>query len=359
MRKHLLLLTLTFCILNLCNAQDPSFSQFFSSPLNVNPASTANIKSKWRLISNYRDQWLGAGMPYSTATTSFDTKLTNALIDNYVDENYRLGVGGMFMYDQTMGGILKSNYASFNISANLLLAEGSGTEFNGTRIRHNNHVSTVSDEHRIGVGFGVIYGSRRMDASKFVFNNQFTGHGFDANLPSSESALSEMKPYFSSSAGLIYSYISNNTTADLGIAAFHFTKPKQSFLADERQILPTRYVAHGNLETYLSDQLVLQTNGIYQQQAGTSYYSVGGALGYIMPTVDDNDIVINAGMWYWSNNAIVPYLGLEYRSFQVGLSYDVTISGLNKAQSIPKTFELCLIIRGAGKSRGDIPNPWR
>src|SRR4030095_6911454 len=40
------------------HAQDPSFSQFFSSPLNINPALTANINADWRLISNYRDQWL-------------------------------------------------------------------------------------------------------------------------------------------------------------------------------------------------------------------------------------------------------------------------------------------------------------
>src|SRR5687767_8728276 len=39
--------------------QDPSFSQFFSSPLNVNPALTANINTDWRIISNIRNQWVG------------------------------------------------------------------------------------------------------------------------------------------------------------------------------------------------------------------------------------------------------------------------------------------------------------
>jgi hypothetical protein len=40
-------------------AQDPSFAQFFSSPLNVNPALTARINSQWRAIANFRDQWIG------------------------------------------------------------------------------------------------------------------------------------------------------------------------------------------------------------------------------------------------------------------------------------------------------------
>ena len=30
-------------------AQDPSFSQFFSSPLNINPALTANINADWKI----------------------------------------------------------------------------------------------------------------------------------------------------------------------------------------------------------------------------------------------------------------------------------------------------------------------
>jgi hypothetical protein len=39
-------------------AQDPNFSQFFSSPLNINPALTANINADWRAIANFRDQWI-------------------------------------------------------------------------------------------------------------------------------------------------------------------------------------------------------------------------------------------------------------------------------------------------------------
>ena len=55
-------------------AQDPSFSQFFSSPLNINPALTANINGDWRLISNFRDQWIGPASPYVTGTISYDSK---------------------------------------------------------------------------------------------------------------------------------------------------------------------------------------------------------------------------------------------------------------------------------------------
>jgi len=62
-------------VMNASYAQDPTFSQFFSSPLNINPALTANINSDWRAITNYRSQWMGATSPYVTGTISYDSKV--------------------------------------------------------------------------------------------------------------------------------------------------------------------------------------------------------------------------------------------------------------------------------------------
>jgi type IX secretion system PorP/SprF family membrane protein len=341
-------------------AQDPSFGQFFSSPLNVNPALTANIKSNWRVISNYRNQWAGSTSPYSTGTASFDTKLSGNMAENYVDENYRFGVGGMFMYDQSMMGMMKGNYGSLNISGNILLAEGSGADWNGNRIRHNNKVGDVGGaEHRIGVGFGAIYGNKRMDYSNYSFEAQFTGSNFNTSLPTGEASSFSMKPYFSLSAGILYNFISPNTNIDLGAAGFHLNTPAQSAINDKNQFLPTRYVLHGNMETILTDQLALQTNGIYQWQSGTSYFSIGGALGYYLTDNEEDNTVINAGLWYWSKNAVIPYVGFGYRNFQFGLSYDVTVSDLKNAKKAMKTYELSLIIRGDSKPNGIIPSPWK
>ena len=341
------------------NAQDPSFSQFFSSPLNIDPALTANINEKWRVISNFRNQWAGVSNPYTTGTVSYDTKVFNDVTGNYVDENTRVGMGGMLMYDQTMNGALKSNYASFNVSGNIRLMRKEGYELNGARIRHISKIKMdQTAEQRLGVGLGIIYGYKHLDFGKLNFGEQFTGTGFDTNLPTGESALSDMKPYISTSAGLLYTYVMGSTNIDLGVSAFHFNKPKQTYLDDENQYLATRYVAHGNLETSLSNQLNLYTNGIYQYQSGASYFSVGGALGYFLPNTE-NPVVINAGLWYWSSNAVIPYLGFSYGGFQVGVTYDVTISKLNEAARRSNTFEFSMIFRGKGQSDGVIPAPWK
>jgi len=353
-----LLVILIFSFLK-TTAQDPSFSQFFSSPLNINPALTANINAKWRVITNYRNQWINPSNPYTTGTISVDNKIFQDVVGNYVDENTRVGIGGMMMYDQSLAGALKSNYASFNVSGNIRLIKKEGYELNGFKIRHNDKANNDElAEQRLGVGLGIIYGHKRLDQTKLTFEEQFVGNGFDTNLPTGETALSNMKPYLSTSAGLLYTNIKGNYNFELGIAAFHFNKPKQSFISDENQYLATRYVIHSNFETLLTNQLILNTNGIYQYQSGASYFSVGGALGYYVPTLE-KEIIVNAGLWYWSDNAIIPYVGLSYENMQFGITYDATISDLRKAPRGAQTFELSFILRGKGKKTGVIPSPWK
>lgn len=325
-------------VIRSANAQDPSFSQFFSSPLNINPALTANINADWRFISNLRDQWIGPASPYVTGTVSFDTKLMQKKIPNVSEGNY-LGLGTMLMFDHAMSGIVKSTYASLNLSYNIKITE------------------TDYYTERIGIGFGAIYGHRRVDFSRVDFEEQFTGFGFNTNLPTGEAALSNMKPYVSVSAGITYSATSEKSNFDMGVAAFHLNQPRQTFLKNEKQDLAMRKVAHANFETFINEQLVLNTNGIYQFQSKASYFSVGAALGYFLG--DQSQTLATAGVWYWSANAIVPYVGLSYKDLQFGISHDITTSKLNQAARKPKTWELSLIIRGARRPSGVIPCPWK
>ena len=337
LKKYLIVCCLlyeAFC----AHAQDPAFSQFFSSPLNINPALTANINADWRVISNLRDQWIGPASPYATGTVSYDRKIMQNKLPGMVEEKNTLGIGAMLMYDYAMSGVVKSTYGSVNLSYNVKLSEGKYL-------------------HRLGAGFGAIYGRRYIDFGRVDFEEQFTGTGFNVNLPTGELALSNMKGYFSSSAGLTYSISSEKSNVDIGVAAFHLNRPKQTFLEDEHQILAMRKVAHMNYETYLNEYLLLNANAIYQFQADASYYSVGAALGYIIPT--NTDIILNGGFWYWSKNAIIPYVGIMYRNMQFGFSYDYTISKLNIAPRKPHTWEVSFIIRGISGPRQTIPCPWK
>ena len=74
MRKLILLsgaLLLSFLI----RAQDPHFSQFFASPLTLNPAFTGKFDGDIRLSANHRDQWPSIPKAYVTTSASADFNL--------------------------------------------------------------------------------------------------------------------------------------------------------------------------------------------------------------------------------------------------------------------------------------------
>ena len=337
MKRYILIIFLLVVMKSL-NAQDPSFAQFFSSPLNINPALTANINADWRLISNFRDQWIGPSSPYVTGTVSFDTKVMQNKAPNVSESNF-IGLGGMLMFDRAMSGVVKSTYASLNLSYNIKLSE---TEYY---------------TERLAMGFGAIYGRRDIDFTRVDFEEQFTGFGFNRNLPTGETALSNMKPYVSASAGVTYSATTEKSNFDVGVAAFHLNKPRQTFLKDDKEFLPMRKVAHANFETFINERTVFNANAIYQFQKEANYLSVGGAMGYYVDNTAET--MVTAGLWYWSKNALIPYVGLAYKDFQVGISYDITTSKLNQASRKPSSWELSLILRGVKKPSGVIPCPWK
>ena len=62
-----------------------------------------------------------------------------------------MGIGGMLMFDYAMSGVVKSTYASFNLSYNIKLSE------------NDNY------KQRLGLGFGAIYGRRHIDFSRVDF----------------------------------------------------------------------------------------------------------------------------------------------------------------------------------------------
>lgn len=335
--KYILLITYNILLITCLHAQDPTFSQFFSSPLNVNPALTANINADWRAISNYRSQWMGAESPYTTATVSYDSKIfQNKNI--YQAENNYLGMGGMLMVDKAMAGVAKSTYASLNLSYNIKLIDG-------------------PTKHRLGIGFGATYTRRSIDYSRVNFEDQYTGFGFNTNLPTGETALSEMKPFISVNTGLTYSITNDNSNFDIGVAAFHVNNPKQTFLDDINQRLALRKVAHANFETYLNDRTILNANAIYQEQGSARYISAGAGLGYYLG--DDKGPIVNGGLWYWKENGFVPYIGLAVNNFQFGLTYDITTSKLSESARKPSSIELSLIFRGSREPSKNIPCPWK
>src|SRR3954454_5805604 len=84
------------------SAQDPHFSQFFASPLTLNPAFTGKFDGNLRVAGNYRDQWPAISKAFVTSTLSVDAPI----LANRISPDDTWGLGLMAMTDRTANGIL-------------------------------------------------------------------------------------------------------------------------------------------------------------------------------------------------------------------------------------------------------------
>src|ERR1035438_3928768 len=110
MKKSFSLLFLSLLFYSGVFAQDPGFSQFFASPLTLNPALTGKFNGDLRVAGNYRNQWPSINNAFITSTVSVD----GGLFKKNLPETDTWGVGIMAMTDKTANGILSSNYISLS-----------------------------------------------------------------------------------------------------------------------------------------------------------------------------------------------------------------------------------------------------
>jgi type IX secretion system PorP/SprF family membrane protein len=306
------------------NAQDPLFSQFYASPMNVSPALTGAGKADWRISANFRNQSVGDQfISLNTTSLAFDGKIFK---QPYRASNY-VGLGIMVLQDAGLGGAFKNN--TFQLAA-------------------STHVSLdEEDNHGICAGLGVSYNNTLINVTELDFGNQLASGGFNRTLPQQELSLNSVKPYYSVNAGLTYTYTSDKANFDLGVSGYRFTRTNRSALGDVNQIEAPRYNVHSDFQTFLNDRLAVNINALFVFQNQADTYLVGANFGRLMSN-DELPTVLNAGLWYKQNTAIIPYLGIMYKNMQAGITYDIYVG--NSSTAAIRTFELSLIFRKPGKT---------
>lgn len=293
------------------NAQDPHFTQFYSAPLSVNPAYSGVFTGNIRMILNGRTQWVNTTSPYKTATLSIDGKLGK----NNLEGQNPLNIGILLMHDNSLNGIVQSNYVT---------AAGSY------------HIPLDEDGFKtMGIGFSATYGDRNINFSELSFSSQFSNGQFDLSIPSGEIALTNMKPFLTLGAGLLYQYANDDdgNFFDIGISCYNFNKPNQTVIKDRNQYIPVRFSVQASFQKYLNDDLLLHLKGIYQNQSSTRYYQGGFLFEKLLGVNSEQSI--GAGAWYRSKDAISPYVKIVIKQIVVGITYDINI---NELKSTPKSY---------------------
>jgi len=306
--------------------QDVHFTQYFTSPLTMNPANTGLVNCDWRVSANYRDQW-GAinATPYLTGTVSYDMSLLKDKLNGDA-----LGVGILGLYDKSGSGALQ------NVTAGLSLA-------------YHKRLSDNPDRPQtLSLGVQGYLVQKSLDVRNLTFESMFEPTTGTVIRPSGEN-LGTMDPYPDFNAGIMYTgAVSDHTNIYGGLSYYHITRPTETFLGDDFK-LHSRLTATLGGSFEMNDNMVLYGSGAYQQQGKAYEVLVGGAAGFVLNPYHEEDMkstVFYLGAWYRYNDAIAPYIGFEWTKAKLGFSYDVNLSSLTEATQGQGALEISLIYNG-------------
>jgi len=299
MKKYILfsiLCTLPFFV----SAQDLQFSQYHANTMHLNPGF-AGASGGGRIGAFYRNQWPTIDAQFTSYMFSFDYNFPEA----------RSSIGLAAKVDEQGSDYLPIRSTDIQLSYAFTIP--------------------LSEDVVIQPGLQVGYVTRNLAYDMLLFPDQFNNNG-PTGAPTDELIPNEQINFVDISSGAVL--LAENYW--FGLSAHHLNQPNQSFLQGESK-LPILFSIHGGYsfvyDDYYADREISVTpTFIYRRQGAVQQASVG-CYGTYEP--------LYIGAWYrgfpiekYNNeipqqDAIVLMAGFKFNGFQLGYSYDHTISGLN------------------------------
>jgi type IX secretion system PorP/SprF family membrane protein len=321
--KHLHIIFICLCFFSRLTAQEPQFTQFYASPLYLNPAFTG-LTYEHRFALNYRNQWPGIKSAYQTYMASYDYNLSGL----------NSGIGGYILQDRAG-------------TSNLVTTQGALNFAYRFKINKFSEVRT---------GISIAMTQKRLDFSTLIFNDQLVS-GITTPV-SQEGRNLEPINYMDLGGGALF----NSTNYWLGVSAKHLNEPNSS-MTGNMDALPIYLSVHGGYRYIISargsnrSQLeeFISASVHFRKEQKFDQFDIGA---YYFKSF------MNVGIWYRglpfkhyergypNRESLALLLGFEVpdKNFRVGYSYDLTISklGINNTQG---AHEISLVYEIAKKKK--------
>lgn len=321
-------------------AQDIHFTQFYMSPLNLNPAMTGVNNCKTRMIVNYRNQWasaLGANA-YNTYSVSYDQKMPIGREDYF-------GIGGSLWGDVAGESRFGTTQGRLSLSYSKKMA--------GYR----------KSASYLVIGADAALTQRRISTGDLRWPSQIDGNGFDPTKPTGEIDFDGDFIYPDIGAGLMwFSVLDERTNYYLGAALHHLNQPNVSFLGSNPVSLYSRATLHGGAQFPIAQRMSVLPFFVYMSQGPHKEFNGGASLRFAMGPSRTSNQSWQIGAWYrlgtkveggLHSDAIILSTRFNYDQFNIGFSYDLTVSDFAQAGSGNGSFEFSLVYEICGpESRG-------
>ncbi len=312
MNRRLSIFILFFLLMNLIGkAQTPYNSQGFMSTQYFNPASVGFGMNN-RFQSFFRTQFVGVGDPFYTAGVALDFGLFKT--EDNPSNSFGYGIQGVS--EKVLNGILQTNSITNSLAYRIFFNEKKTSYF------------------ALGIGYSIL--TRTLDASLLTFGDQYySGRLFN---PSSLEAISKYPTKYTTNAGFMYGYQSEHSFFQLGGSAFLLNRTANTLISEEAN-QTYQYLALLNVEYQLEDDKTILIHADYQNRLEKEYFYAGAALG--LPLNNEMNRVY-IGCFYRNKDALIPYLGLMYNKYKMGLSYDIYSNNMTSSNLRPQTIEFTL-----------------
>lgn len=338
MKRSILGLGASLIMTSAAMAQDVHFTQYFTSPLTLNPAMTGLVPDDIRLAANFRTQWSSvSSTPYVTGTVSYDM----ALLKDKLPQGDALGAGMVILYDKSGTGGLQNTTAGLSVAYH--------KAFGRDQLQH------------LSIGVQGYMVQKHIDFQKLTFEDQFDASTGGTPYPTRENFTNADINYADFNTGIMYTgQLTDHATAYAGISYYHMTQPVETFLNDQTHQIHSRYTGYLGGSFDLNENTVLYASGLFQSQAAATEVVVGGAVGFILNPGHDAEFQRNTvfylGSWYRYNDALAPYVAIEWSKMRIGFSYDVNISSFTPATGGLGAYEISLLYFGKINHHEKSPN---
>lgn len=328
-------------------AQDKQFSQFYASPMNLNPAMTGVFEGSFRAVINYREQYNSIldAHPFRTISAGFEKRF------RIVNSDY-LSIGFNALQDQSgVGG-----YGQYlgHLSASYMKQVGGS--------RYGSQSQYLIAGAQIGAG------QNRIDPTRLWFSAQYDNSSVSVNtsLDNQEANLATSSDVFLDfNAGLMwYARLGENKSVYFGGAINHLA-PAQISLYEQgpTETLYMRFTGHGGAELPLNRELSILPAFLVMSQ-GPSFQTNFG-INFRYSNRDWREVAIRAGLWNRISktvegghaDALIFSTILEMERFNLGVSYDVNTSSLKTASQSRGSIEVSLIYVHPSKTRYKVNCP--
>lgn len=291
-------------------AQDVHFSQYYETPLIINPASAGFYDGRQRAVLNYKNQWQGIPNPFVTMAASFDMPLFESS-----KRNAHLGMGINAYRDQA--GDAKFGTTQVNLSVSGIVK--------------------LNPQNKISVGMQGGGAQRSANFSNLEWGNQFNGSGFNTGIASNEMNTLSSFLYGDLSAGIFYEFSNTENSFaskdvfkfNIGLSGFHLNKPDLNFYNGASDKLHSRYVLHSSLRYDIPEsRLSIVPMAMYAMQGPSSELLASMLFRISLSesgkiTTFFKESAISFGCGIRSGDAIIPQMMLEFHDYSFGVSYDV------------------------------------